>query len=233
MFTRLVLVSMVAALGITVPTRTDILGWVKAAHSWTASQLAEWDTRANTEADAFPSAPVFPSAPAERTAAAEVSAQPAPIVAEGSGRTRLETVHGSRGPTLEEIFVEECTIGLAEKLNRLAEGLRLAAIRELVARRSEIAAGTIRLPDDLGVILAADPLEVKLLVRLQSLPSSQRLDRGIPASLPDAPRATISCGPRPDLMHVRRVDEERSARSPGERQARRDWPDDRHHGIST
>jgi hypothetical protein len=46
MMTRAVLVGMVAALGISVPTWPDVQGWVKAAHSWTAHQLADWDTGA-------------------------------------------------------------------------------------------------------------------------------------------------------------------------------------------
>jgi hypothetical protein len=44
MMTRLVLVGIVAALGISVPTRPEVQGWVMAAHSWTAHQLADWDT---------------------------------------------------------------------------------------------------------------------------------------------------------------------------------------------
>jgi hypothetical protein len=43
MMTRVFLVGMVAALGITVPTWPDVQGWVNAAHSWTAHQLANWD----------------------------------------------------------------------------------------------------------------------------------------------------------------------------------------------
>lgn len=46
MISRLVLVGMVAALGITIPTRKEIQGWVNAAHSWTASRLAALDRSA-------------------------------------------------------------------------------------------------------------------------------------------------------------------------------------------
>jgi len=44
MMTRLVLVGMVAALGITVPTWSEVGGCITSLHSWTACRLADWDT---------------------------------------------------------------------------------------------------------------------------------------------------------------------------------------------
>jgi hypothetical protein len=63
MMTRLVLVGMVAALGISVPTWADFRGRVIAAHSWTAHQLAEWDTSARHRADAIALPPVVKAVP--------------------------------------------------------------------------------------------------------------------------------------------------------------------------
>ena len=51
MLSRLVLVGMVAALGITVPTWPEIRGWMSAVHSWTACRLEEWDASASSDAD--------------------------------------------------------------------------------------------------------------------------------------------------------------------------------------
>jgi hypothetical protein len=51
MMTRLVLVGMVAALGITAPTWGQIQGWMGALHCWTASRLERWDTSRSHEAD--------------------------------------------------------------------------------------------------------------------------------------------------------------------------------------
>jgi hypothetical protein len=61
MMTRLVLVGMVAGLGITVPTRPEIQGWMNALHSWTACRLEAWDSSRRSDAD-----PVRLAAPAER-----------------------------------------------------------------------------------------------------------------------------------------------------------------------
>ena len=43
MISRLVLVGVVGALGISVPTWPEVQEWMGAAHSWTAYQLAVWD----------------------------------------------------------------------------------------------------------------------------------------------------------------------------------------------
>jgi hypothetical protein len=64
MITRLVLVGMVAALGISVPTRPGVQGWVLAAHSWTAHQLADWDTGARRSTSGFTLPSVVTTVPA-------------------------------------------------------------------------------------------------------------------------------------------------------------------------
>ena len=64
MMTRLVLVGMVAALGISVPTTPDIQGWMNAVHSWTAHQLANWDTSAHQQANAITLPPPVDFVPA-------------------------------------------------------------------------------------------------------------------------------------------------------------------------
>jgi hypothetical protein len=67
MMTRLVLVGMVAALGITVPAWSELPGWMKAAHSWTAWQLAEWDRSAPSEVETI----MMPPPPVRRVVAFE------------------------------------------------------------------------------------------------------------------------------------------------------------------
>ena len=44
MMLRLVLVGMVAALGVTIPSRPDGRGWLGSAERWAKSVLADWDT---------------------------------------------------------------------------------------------------------------------------------------------------------------------------------------------
>jgi hypothetical protein len=56
MMTRLVLVGMVAALGITIPSWPEIQGWIGALHSWTACRLEAWDASRRSEADPVASA---------------------------------------------------------------------------------------------------------------------------------------------------------------------------------
>jgi hypothetical protein len=44
MFTRLVLASLVAALGVTLPSRTDCQRWYSSVETWASAKLADWDT---------------------------------------------------------------------------------------------------------------------------------------------------------------------------------------------
>ncbi|MHB1556732.1 MAG: hypothetical protein ACYC61_04535 [Isosphaeraceae bacterium] len=119
MFPRIILVGIVAALGITLPTRPEMLGWVHAVHNWTTGLRAmmdggrpfasEMETEAGTvagwplEASAYETA--FAVAPA-----AKESAVPTP------------------SPMWTPIRVEEQVSGLAHELNRRSEGLDLQVL---------------------------------------------------------------------------------------------------------
>lgn len=48
---RLVLVSLVAALGITIPNRTEFESWVATTQNWMNARFAEWDSRHPLESD--------------------------------------------------------------------------------------------------------------------------------------------------------------------------------------
>jgi hypothetical protein len=72
MMARLILVSMVAVLGISIPTWSEIHLGIKAIHSWTATQLAAWDVPARGDRDPI----VLAAPPVERLPAFE------PIVAD-------------------------------------------------------------------------------------------------------------------------------------------------------
>jgi hypothetical protein len=72
MMARLILVGMVAVLGISVPTWSEIHLGIKALHSWTATQLAAWDAPARGDRDPI----VLATPPVERLPAFE------PIVAD-------------------------------------------------------------------------------------------------------------------------------------------------------
>jgi hypothetical protein len=50
---RLVLVSVVAGLGLTLPTGIQVGDWQDAAHSWVNERLAEWDARMPADENAF------------------------------------------------------------------------------------------------------------------------------------------------------------------------------------
>jgi len=53
MITRLVLVGLVAALGVTLPSRPDSDRWMGSAQSWACRVLADWDTWKPRESDAY------------------------------------------------------------------------------------------------------------------------------------------------------------------------------------
>src|SRR5438270_33709 len=51
MISRLVLVGIVAALGVSVPGRPECESWFNSAREWASAQLADWDTWRPSEAD--------------------------------------------------------------------------------------------------------------------------------------------------------------------------------------
>ncbi len=44
MLSRMILVGLVAVLGVSLPSRSESVGWLTSAHAWVLTQLAEWDT---------------------------------------------------------------------------------------------------------------------------------------------------------------------------------------------
>src|SRR5262245_46744904 len=53
MMLRLVMVSLVAALGLELPTRSDLDDWAQAGRCWCEARLADWDARMPSGPDAF------------------------------------------------------------------------------------------------------------------------------------------------------------------------------------
>ncbi len=53
MMTRLVLVGLVAALGVTLPSRPDCDRWISSTQRWASRVLADWDTREPHESEAY------------------------------------------------------------------------------------------------------------------------------------------------------------------------------------
>jgi len=103
MISRLVLVSIVAVLGVSLPSRLDCEEWFTSVRTWAIAQLANWDTcTSKTSRDGGSSivwrAPTVPRfRPARTTASVAVACEPIPVV-EGLGN------------------------GIADELNRMAEG---------------------------------------------------------------------------------------------------------------
>ncbi len=167
MFSRLVLVGMVAALGITVPTRLEILGWIKAAHSWTASRLADWDS-ARPSDDGVIVAPVLPWTPIERKPDAVTPLPTGILVALSGGGTAAESLGYRPGPSLEPIVADDRASGLAHERNRRAEGLDISIEPAMTGRR--VAVGTTDparstgKPTDLAPLLAGDTVEERLAI---------------------------------------------------------------------
>jgi hypothetical protein len=99
MVSRLVVVGLVGALGISVPTWPELREWMNAANNRIACQLAAWDASAGGDADLIVVPPI------------------APAVVD---RPRSAPVAGSTASDL--IVVDEHPSGLAYELNREAEG---------------------------------------------------------------------------------------------------------------
>lgn len=112
MTTRLVLVGMVAALGISVPTRPDVQGWVNAIHAWTVHRLADWDASTRCKLEGITLSPMVrtrprfePILPEERLSdpaielnrvAEVVDIAPVPVVVRGDLKRA-----GTSGPAVE------------------------------------------------------------------------------------------------------------------------------------
>jgi hypothetical protein len=110
MISRLVLVGVVGALGISVPTWPEVREWMGAAHSWTASQLAAWDACSRSEVDSITMVP---------------TPRPLPV---GTGRDAGGDLRPSErlATKFEPIVIDERVWDLADALNQKAEGLVIA-----------------------------------------------------------------------------------------------------------
>ena len=168
MFSRLVLVGMVAALGITVPTRLEILGWIKAAHSWTASRLADWDSAKSSSDDGVIVAPMLPQAPIGRNPDAVTPLPTGILAAVSGGGTATESLGSRSGPSFEPIVADDRASGPAHELNRRAEGLDISMEPAMSDRR--VAVGTTgparsaRKPTEFGPLLVGDTVEEKMTI---------------------------------------------------------------------
>jgi hypothetical protein len=136
MMSRLILLGLVAALGVSVQTWTVVLSGIRAIHSWTAEQLAALDGPARSRRDWFDVAP-----PPE---------------------VRL--------PRFDPIVVDDRALGLADELNRAAEGLDLPAPPVMAQHhstdRKDHRAGAVRPRDEPRDRPAFDTLESRLVAEL-------------------------------------------------------------------
>jgi hypothetical protein len=78
MFARLVLVGLVAALGVTLPSRLECDRWMSSAQNWACRVLADWDTWKPRESDAY----CLP----DRQSTASNTGRPVRVVRIGAGR---------------------------------------------------------------------------------------------------------------------------------------------------
>ncbi len=136
MGTRLVLVGMVAALGISVRTWSEIRSGILAVHFWTAAQLAAWDAPTRSDWHRFDVAP-----PPEW-----------------------------RPTMFDPIVADDGASGLADDLNRAAEGLDLHPQPMTVHRRAngreQERGGARRSRVGCWSLPAADTLESRMLAEL-------------------------------------------------------------------
>lgn len=142
MLPRFILVGMVATLGVTVPTRPEVLGWVHAVHHWTTGLRAMMD-----------GGRPFASEPEPETG--PVAAWPVGLPTEASGyatasaeapKAETSAAAPSPLPSWTPILVEEQVSGLADELNRQSEGLDLHVLPQDV-RRATVAATRGRVKD--------------------------------------------------------------------------------------
>lgn len=181
MISRLVLVGMVATLGISVPSWSELHRAMRAFHSWTASQLAEWDYSASKGRDEILMAPMLRDATV--------------ATVRGSGRLSPMPVR-----SFEPIPIEDRAADIALELNRRAEGLivtpeeagagrrrREPAPPGTIARRQRTELIAEPLPDTLELRLAFEMMQTA--ERSQEGPAVAAVDR---MEFPPRPEAAVS-----------------------------------------
>jgi hypothetical protein len=211
MISRLVLVSIVAALGISIPSWPELQGWMHEAHSWTASRLAAWD--ACERNDAYTIAAPMPSwAPIGPGSEAVPARRRCSVVARNEGETTLEAATCRPTPAFDPIIADGGAPGLADDLNRLAEGLDLRLQPAVAPRRADADGRRLRIADEVRDHLppALDSVEQKLtLTLLQAVDTLERGSptptAGTPGGLPGVAVPPLSCkftGPAPVRRRV-------------------------------
>src|SRR5437762_359530 len=137
MVLRLVLVGMVAALGVSVPSRPECESWFNSAREWVSAQLADWDTWRPSEADSC------------RVADAPVAVRrPVPLVA-------TEPVVPSKGKSILNVrrASAERSVGVLSHREAVAE--KTARI-DRSPRRVPVAFERISVDDNLGCRIALE-----------------------------------------------------------------------------
>jgi hypothetical protein len=169
MISRMILVGLVAVLGVSLPSRSEPTNWWTSARVWVTTQLAEWD--ADTPGEDFclivTEAPDSPPREAIRAAArtntpASVAFEPIPVD-------------------------DELDTGLADELNRMAEGLEVPATTTAVADS----------PTDFLAVSPSDSIELKLAVELCRIAEGSARDETLSAPAIPQPRDT-DAGPAID-----------------------------------
>lgn len=147
---RLVLVSLVAALGLTVPGAPMIEGWVASTQNWMNARFADWDTRNVEDADyvivsdycdvgriatrpAISLSSSDPKAPASSSTSGSESTSPRATLTDsnqpafkpaGQSAKPLLVSFAPKTPVFEPIAIAETfEPSLAERLNRMNEGI--------------------------------------------------------------------------------------------------------------
>ena len=138
MLSRMILVGLVAVLGVSLPSRSESVGWLTSAHAWVIAQLAEWDTDIPGEDLGLIVTEVPDPSPREATPA----------------ETRTNT---KASVAFELIPIDDdLDTGLADELNRMAEGLDIPATTTAITEA----------PTDFVAVPSSESIELKLVVEL-------------------------------------------------------------------
>jgi hypothetical protein len=158
---RLVLVGMVAALGVSIPSRPSSENWFDSAEAWATSMLAQWDSWEPAEDDA--------AVPAEKRD--HLSCEECRLARLKLATNALRASQGDppapKPVTFEPIRVSEpFETGIAYELNRQSEGLGIAGTSP-----ETITATTVSeppLPADAFEIGALDELDQDIIIEAEN-----------------------------------------------------------------
>jgi hypothetical protein len=196
MISRLVLVGMVAALGLSIPSWLEFERGFNAFRSWTTAQLAEWDTWRPREDDSI-TVPAMP-APSRLETSPVVMREP---------RDCQPGVMGSamvvRQPSRTDIaFVpitaaNDLASGVADELMRMAEGLEIRPAMPVKAEaRTHEASLDSREPvtaDEFTSSASSISVELRLALGLCRFAEASRVDQ-TPPNPTDVDQETLQAG---------------------------------------